>query len=51
MSEAIVWRGFTRSALDAAFNNGAIVPDSAMRIADWTARSRARSSASPLSRR
>lgn len=39
MSEAPVWRGFTRAALDAAYNNGAIVPDSAARIADWTARS------------
>lgn len=39
MSEAVVWRGFTRNALDAAYNNGAIVPDSAERITDWTARS------------
>lgn len=39
MSEATVWRGFTRAALDAAYNNGAIVPESAARIADWTARS------------
>jgi acetyl esterase/lipase len=35
----IVWRGMTRAQLDAAYNNGAAVADSASRIADWAARS------------
>jgi dipeptidyl aminopeptidase/acylaminoacyl peptidase len=35
----IVWRGMTRAQLDAAYNNGAAVADSAVRIADWAARS------------
>ncbi len=41
MSDAPVWRGFTRAALDAAYNNGAAVPDSAARIAGWATRSAA----------
>ncbi|MFN6954161.1 MAG: alpha/beta hydrolase [Acetobacteraceae bacterium] len=41
MSGEIVWCGFTRAALDAAYNNSAIVPDSAARIAEWTTRSAA----------
>ncbi len=41
MSEAdsTVWNGLTRKALDAAYNNMEAVPDSAARLADWTARS------------
>jgi acetyl esterase/lipase len=39
--ETPVWRGFTRAALDAAYNNSAVVPDSAARITDWTTRSAA----------
>ena len=35
----IVWCGMTRAQLDAAYNNGAAVADSAARIADWTERS------------
>lgn len=35
----VVWNGFTRGALDAAYNNAAAVPGSAERIARWTARS------------
>src|SRR3979409_16870 len=35
----IVWRGMTRPQLDAAYNNGAAVADSAARITDWTERS------------
>ncbi len=35
----IVWRGMTRAQLDAAYNNGAAVADSAARIAEWTGRS------------
>jgi len=35
----IVWRGMTRAQLDAAYNNGAAVADSAARITDWTERS------------
>src|SRR3981189_652791 len=34
-----VWRGMTRAQLDAAYNNGAAVADSAARIAEWTERS------------
>jgi arylformamidase len=43
MSEAerIVWNGFSRKELDAAYNNIAAVPDSAARLADWTTRSAA----------
>jgi acetyl esterase/lipase len=39
--DPVVWQGFTRSALDAAYNNMAAVPDSADRLADWAARSAA----------
>jgi acetyl esterase/lipase len=49
--EPVVWRGFTRAALDAAYDNMAAVPDSAARLADWTARSqslRAATSANTL---
>jgi arylformamidase len=35
----IMWRGMTRAQLDAAYNNGAAVADSAARIAEWTERS------------
>jgi arylformamidase len=41
MSEPFVWQGFTQAALDAAYNNMEAVPDSAARLADWTARSAA----------
>jgi acetyl esterase/lipase len=34
-----IWRGMTRSELDAAYNNTAAVADSAQRLADWTERS------------
>ena len=33
------WRGMDRATRSAAYNNGAAVPDSAARVADWTARS------------
>jgi arylformamidase len=36
----IVWRGMTRAELDAAYNNGAAVKNSADKLAEWTARSR-----------
>jgi arylformamidase len=39
--EPIVWNGFTRPALDAAYNNSAAVADSAAYVADWTKRSEA----------
>jgi acetyl esterase/lipase len=39
VSDAVVWRGLSRAALDSAYDNGAAVPDSAARIADWTSRS------------
>jgi acetyl esterase/lipase len=35
----IVWRGMTRAELDAAYNNGAAVKNSAAKLADWQARS------------
>lgn len=35
----IVWNGFTREALDAAYNNSAAVAKSADYISDWTRRS------------
>jgi hypothetical protein len=41
MSDAMVWRGFSRAALDAAYNNGAAVAESAAMVASWTARSAA----------
>ncbi|MGL5361876.1 MAG: alpha/beta hydrolase [Bosea sp. (in: a-proteobacteria)] len=46
MSEAVgavppVWQSFTRTALDAAYNNMAAVADSAARLADWERRSAA----------
>ena len=37
--EPILWRGMTRAALDAAYNNSAAVPNSAEKVAEWTARS------------
>lgn len=36
----IVWRGMTRAELDAAYNNGAAVKNSADKLADWTERSK-----------
>ena len=41
MTDEPVWNSFTRAALDAAYNNTAAVPDSAARLANWTARSAA----------
>jgi arylformamidase len=38
-SGTTVWRDLTQTELDAAYNNMAAVPDSAMRLADWTERS------------
>jgi arylformamidase len=35
----VVWRGMTRSELDAAYNNSAAVRNSAEKIAQWTSRS------------
>lgn len=35
----IIWRGMTRAELDAAYNNGLAVKNSAEKIAEWTARS------------
>src|SRR5437879_6510196 len=37
--DEIVWRGMTRAQLDAAYNNGAAVANSAHKIAEWTERS------------
>jgi arylformamidase len=37
--DKIVWRGMTRAALDAAYNNGAAVKNSAEKLADWQQRS------------
>lgn len=39
--DEIIWRGMTRAQLDAAYNNGAAVKNSADKIAEWTARSAA----------
>jgi arylformamidase len=39
MMSAIVWRGMTRLELDAAYDNGAAVANSAEKVAAWTARS------------
>lgn len=39
--DPVIWNGFTQSALDAAYNNMAAVPDSAIRLADWAERSAA----------
>ncbi len=39
MAEALVWGGFTQSALDAAYNNMAAVADSQSRLDGWSARS------------
>ena len=36
----VVWRGFTRAALDAAYNNSAAVKNSAEKLAEWQERSR-----------
>jgi acetyl esterase/lipase len=41
MATPIVWNGFTRAALDAAYNNSAAIADSAAYVADWTTRSAA----------
>jgi len=40
MSDEIVWRGFTRAALDAAYNNSAAVKNSAEKLAEWQERSK-----------
>lgn len=37
--DPVVWRGMTRSELDAAYNNSAAVGNSAEKIAEWTNRS------------
>jgi arylformamidase len=37
--DPVLWRGMTRTALDAAYNNSAAVPNSAEKVAEWTARS------------
>jgi arylformamidase len=37
--ETIIWRGMTRAALDAAYDNRAAVANSVAKVADWTARS------------
>jgi hypothetical protein len=37
--DAVVWRGMSRSELDAAYNNSAAVKNSTEKIADWTKRS------------
>jgi arylformamidase len=37
--EPILWRGMTRTALDAAYNNSAAVPNSAEKVTEWTERS------------
>jgi arylformamidase len=39
MSHEPLWRGMTRSQLDAAYNNSAAVANSAEKIADWRERS------------
>lgn len=39
MSEPLVWQGFTRSALNAAYNNMAAVKDSADYLEKWSKRS------------
>ena len=39
MKNDVVFGSFSKNQLDAAYNNAAAVPDSATRIADWTARS------------
>jgi arylformamidase len=41
MPHEAVWRGMTRAELDAAYNNGAAVKNSAEKLADWTERSKA----------
>jgi dienelactone hydrolase len=38
MSDPIVWRGMTRAQLDAAYNNGAAVPQGGAMVEGWTAR-------------
>lgn len=38
-AEPAVWNGFTRPALDAAYNNTAAVANSADKLGEWTARS------------
>jgi dienelactone hydrolase len=37
--DAMIWRGMTRTDLDAAYNNSAAVANSADKLAAWTARS------------
>jgi acetyl esterase/lipase len=39
MSDPVIWRGMTRTQLDAAYNNGAAVPQGAAMVEGWTARS------------
>jgi acetyl esterase/lipase len=46
-SESLVWQGFTRKALDAAYNNMAAVPEAAEKLAEWIARSAALRSRMP----
>ncbi len=41
MSDAPVWRGLTQAALDAAYNNMAAVPNSQVKLDEWSARSAA----------
>ncbi len=37
--DEILWRGMTRAQLDAGYNNGAAVKNSADKVAEWTVRS------------
>ncbi len=39
MAAPVIWRGMTRTQLDAAYNNGAAVPQGAAMVEDWTVRS------------
>ncbi len=45
--ESALYRGMDRKALDAAYNNGAAVADSARFIAEWERRSAALRAAKP----
>jgi hypothetical protein len=38
--DEIIWRGMTRTQLDAAYNNTAAVRNSADKLADWIERSK-----------
>ena len=38
--DKVIWRGFTRAELDAAYNNSAAVKNSAEKLAEWTERSK-----------